>query len=392
MHAEEVRLFPQERSSWGLRNLFAPIGALFMGPSHFYGERRIQVDTTPPGATLDLFYVRASFQKRYEQTHAPATVILPARVDTGPRDSVTIRAFVEGHRIQDVILPVGSRQDEVLIELAPLPNVLEAVGHTYFGGRATLSFLTRQVPVVRLQQRETGFSVVLNETAKSAQVDDALVGIASPLIASVDAQQLGEDLLVQVKYAQSGDAKTLELRSRQGLDQARGLHDFALDLIPPGGDAALVERARAALGRVEPRDVAGCAAVFDEGLRQALDAAALARALAPRGAFVDPYLRAAMKRLGDVSPGGVVTLVDGSRFRSSVPIELAAATTQGSQAQGYLALLRRFVAELVPPPQRRETLRSLVAPELGSGAFAAALESAESRERRCAGVTNGKAG
>ena len=34
----------------------------------------------------------------------------------------------------------------------------------------------------------------------------------------------------------------------------------------------------------------------------------LSRALTPRGAFTDPYLRAAMRRLGEVSPGGVITL------------------------------------------------------------------------------------
>jgi hypothetical protein len=42
--------------------------------------------------------------------------------------------------------------------------------------------------------------------------------------------------------------------------------------------------------------VSGCAARFDESLRESLEPAALARALAPRGSFTDPYLRTAMKR------------------------------------------------------------------------------------------------
>ena len=74
--AETVALIPDKRASWGPTNLFAPITGLFLGgPGYWYSQREIAIDTTPPGAVLDLFYVRRNFQKAYEQADAPVTVI-----------------------------------------------------------------------------------------------------------------------------------------------------------------------------------------------------------------------------------------------------------------------------------------------------------------------------
>jgi hypothetical protein len=91
-----------------------------------------------------------------------------------------------------------------------------------------------------------------------------------------------------------------------------------------------------------------------------------------------------MKRLAEVSPGGRIEMTDGSSY-TGAPLELAAAMSQAAQAKGYLALLRAFVRELEPPPNRVATLRGLVAPELGSAAFAEALAAAERREAGCRG-------
>jgi hypothetical protein len=122
---------------------------------------------------------------------------------------------------------------------------------------------------------------------------------------------------------------------------------------------------------------------FDSVLRERLDPADLARALAPSGSFTDPYLRAAMRRLGEVSEGGRVTLLDGSQYAPSSPLELAAASSQAGQAVGYLALLRRFVELLEPEPQRAVALRSLVAPAMGAAEFEEALAGARAAERAC---------
>ena len=88
-----------------------------------------------------------------------------------------------------------------------------------------------------------------------------------------------------------------------------------------------------------------------------------------------------------MSPGGAIRMLDGSRFRSDVPIELMAAATQPGQAIGYLSLLRRFVAELEPPPHRRQTLRGLIAPELSPASFDVIANAAENRERSCGGAS-----
>jgi hypothetical protein len=58
---ERVELIPDEKAGWSPSHLFS-----FMRGG-YYSNRTLHVETSPPGAKLDLFYVRASFQKRYEQ-------------------------------------------------------------------------------------------------------------------------------------------------------------------------------------------------------------------------------------------------------------------------------------------------------------------------------------
>jgi hypothetical protein len=373
---ETVVLKPDRKASWRPSNMFA-----FLRPGHNYGERSIEIETTPSGATIDLFYIRANFQKRYEQVESPAKVILPNRAEAGPRDAVTIRAFAEGYRQKEVSLRVASKQDKVLIELDPLPNNLVAVSHTYFAGRASLAFLTEEPLTVRIQNQGPGFNVILAETAKGPQLGDSLDGIRSPLIDTVESLQLGEDLLVRVKTPP--DRAEIQLRARQSREELRDLYVYSVDMIPGGGGAELVTRARQTLAGIAAGDVSGCAAIFDAKLRGALDPAALSRALAPRGAFTDPYLRAAMKRLGEVSPGRRIAMIDGSTFNPANPIELAAAMSQPAEARGYLALLRTFVSEFESGEHYGETLRSLLAPEIGATRFDEILGQAKAAERSC---------
>jgi hypothetical protein len=378
--AEVVQLVPEDRASWRARNIFA-----WVRPGHFYGARRIDVETSPPGATLDLFYVRSNFQKLYEQTTAPATVILPKRVEAGPRDAVTIRAFLPGFRQRETSVRVASSQDRVLLELDPLPNALRAVAHTYFAGRTSLTLLTDELPTVRVQERDEGFHLILAETALDPEAQRSLDGLRSPVVGGVEALQVGEDLLVQVALSPAAREDSLQIRSRQAHDPIRDVYRYAIDLVPADSGAAAVEDARAALTRLTSADVTGCAERFDEALRGALDAETLSRALAPSGAFTDPFLRAAMKRLGEVSPGGAVVLEDGTRLDTRSPLELTAATGQAAQARGFLALLRAFVRELEPGEGAREGLRSLIAPEMSPAEFAKTLAQAEALESACRG-------
>jgi hypothetical protein len=98
-------------------------------------------------------------------------------------------------------------------------------------------------------------------------------------------------------------------------------------------------------------------------------------------------VRAALRRLGEVSAGGVIRMEDGSAFRPGVPIELAAAGSQAVSAKGFLALLHAWVRILEPPEYRTEALRSLVAPEMDRAAFAKALAAANAAS--CGGTTAG---
>ena len=374
--AETVVLRPDSPSSWRPSRMFA-----FLRPGHNYGERSVEIETTPSGATIDLFYIRANFQKRYEQTESPARVILPNRAEAGPRDAVTIRAFSEGYRQKEVSIRVASKQDKVLIDLDPLPNSLVAVSHTYFAGRASLAFLTKEPLTVRIQNQGPSFNVILAETARGLELGDSLDGIRSPLIDGVESLQLGEDLLVQVKSPPG--QQDAQLRARQSREELRDLYVYSIDMIPADGGVESVRRARQTLAGITAEDVSGCAATFDASLRSSLDQAALSRALAPRGAFTDPYLRAAMKRLGEVSHGGRIVLIDGSAFNAANPIELAAAMGQPAEARGYLALLRAFVNDFEAGEHCGETLRSLLAPEIGATRFSEILREAEAAERSC---------
>jgi len=379
--AEHVELKPPEAAGWSPTAIFG----FLHGPS-YYGDRTLQIDTQPPGATLDLSYVRASFQKLYKQTTAPATVELPSRNEAGPRDSVTIRAFLPGYRLETVQVPVRSSQDKVLIEFSPLPNALAGVSHTYFAGRAGLALLLKQPATVRVQNAERGFTVVLGQTAELPAARAVLAGIKSPFVEHVDSTQLGEDLLVHVQLAPGFDKDKLALRSLESEDSIRGLHRYTIDMSPRDQAAAGMERAREALGRIGTADVTGCAAVFDDVLRNRLDREALARALSPRGDFTDPYVRSALRRLGEVSPGGAIQVEGGARYRASVPLELSAAAGEAATAKGFLALLREWARLVESEPFRGEALRSLVAPEMDPQAFAEALAGAEGAERRCRGT------
>ena len=373
---ETINLAPEDRADWTPGNLFS-----WLRPGHNYEDRFIRVKTVPEGALVDLFYIRSNFQKRYEQGESPLRVNLPQRIHAGPRDAVMIRAFLEGYRQKEVNVRVSSDVDNLVLELEPLPNELVAASHVYLAGRSSLSFLTKEALTVRVQNRSDGFNVVLAETSRGSEAGDTLDQVRSPLLKKVEALQLGEDLLVQVRSRKEGGK--FQLRSRQAQDPLRDLFVYTVDMVPEDGGADAVKSARAALASVTSADVSGCAARFDGSLRGVLDSSQLSRALAPKGAFTDPYLRAAMKRLGEVSPGGVITMMDGSKFNPASSIELAAAMSQPGEAKGFLALLRSFVDRVESGDHRVQTLQGIVAPELSASKFKAALDQAQSTERGC---------
>jgi hypothetical protein len=383
---EVLDMSPEVPPTWSFRYLAAPVISLFRGPAYMYKERRVRIDTTPAGGWVDLFYVRSGFQKRFEQAEAPVVVILPSRLQAGPRDTFKIRAFAEGYQQKSVVYRVSEDFDEVNLDLSPLPNLLDGLSHRYFAGRSSISFLTREALTFRLQEAEDGFAVILTQTAMSEEARHAVETLRSPLIEESYGQQLGEDLMVKVVMKPRARGGAVELRSRQSYIVPRDLHVFTIDVVPADSAAEAVADALAALASLSPSDVSGCTLAFDDSLRASLDDGELARALRPQGEFTDRYLRAAMRRLGEISVDGVVDFTDGMQLRPQTTIELEMAINNASHARGYLALLRSFVGRLEGESgDPREALRSLLAPEMPADRFDGQLESAESAEARCAG-------
>ncbi len=379
-----VELIPNERASWSPTSLLSPLTSIFRGgPGHWYSPREIVVRTTPPGAALDFFYVRRSFQKGFEQGDAPCKVVLPSPYEAGPHDTLKVRAFYDGYQQKEVSLKVRGREKELLIELEPLANSLVAVTHLYFADRASIGFLTKEHATFRVQEAPLGYSLILVETGITPEAAESLEAAHDALVARLGPQQLGQDLVVRVQLTEPAREDGVELRQRQSYDAVRRLHRFTLDVAPRHPSASSVRRAHGALARIRSDHVSGCALRYENAVREELDPAGLARALTPSGSFTDPYLRAAMRRLGAVSPGAVVVLADGTSYRTDVPLELSAASSQASEVRGYLALLRRFVTELEAEPYRRETLRGLLAPEVGPSDFEAIVDAGEAAERQC---------
>jgi len=379
---EVVELIPVQRASWSVGSLFAPLTGLFRGGTgYWYDPREIAIDTTPSGAFIDLFYVRGNFQKAYEQAESPVRVILPPRIEATDRDSLMIRVMADGYQSKDVHVKIRSGTEKLEVDLEPLANTLAHINHFYLAGRGTLTFLTEESLNFRNQKAESGFSVVLTETACSDGAKDGISSMRSPLIDSLRKQQLGQDLVVQIALSEM--ARDYEVRSRQNYDPIRRLHSFTLDLVPPNGGADEIKRSRDTLASIRSSDVMGCAEFFDRVIQEELDPEKLARALTPKDRFMDRYVRATIKRLGEVSPDQQVRLVDGSAYDVRVPIELSAATTQASQVVGYMAMLRSFIFNLEAPDYRRPTLKGLIAPEVSSVRFDAVMDRAEASEHKC---------
>lgn len=380
---EVIDMSPEDDPSWSMKNAVTPFKSIFGGSKKYYADRMLLVETTPATGLVDLFYVRSGFQKRFEQAETPVVVQLPPRVKTGPRDSLTVRAFAEGYRQKRVTLKANTKQQKLVIDLEPLPNLLDGVGHRYFAGRASLTFLTKEQLQFRLQEADDGFTVILTETANTKPANAALEGARSPLVEEIYAQQLGEDLVVRVSLSDVALDGKMVPRTRESYEAARDLYAFVIDLTPADGGADAVDRALNGLQLIEPSDVTGCALEFDNSLHETLELGLLNRALTPKGSFTDPYLRAAMRRLGEVSPDGVVRFAGGGQYRPSVPIELDASLSQAGSAHGFLALLRQLVIYVEGESHADETLRSLIAPELEPEVFAGAMKTATGREAAC---------
>jgi len=369
-----VDLVPLERAAWTPKNVLVGVSVAFGGWNYWYAERTIEVETVPPDAGLGLYYLRQNFQKRFERADAPATVRLPARADTTGKDAVRIHATANGYLAKDVSFASRDVPQRVTITLSALPNSLVFLGQTSFAGRTTLTLRTTEQPEVRLTKtsRSSGFTIALTRTALKLE---GTVSGSGARLRSIDATQIGEDVVVRVET----DGPEVEVRSKQSFDPVSSQYVSVFDLVRAGATAPSDAEIRARFAGVPFAPSAGCDARYAEALRARLGDAAIADALRPSGGLTDLYRREAMLRLGRFQEGTVRTEA-GETLHTGSSLELALALQSAATVEGYLALLGALARS---EPQPADALRSLVAPQLSAAEFAPAYEAAESARAGC---------
>ena len=381
---EAIDLALPEATAWSIASILAPASAVIPSARRYwYAPRVIEIETTPPGASLDLFYLRDNLQQRLAHAQAPARVQLPPRAAARSSDVLVVRALLDGYRETEKRVAVRGKQSRIPLDLEPLPNALERVALSYFDGRASVELATREKPAFRVSLSERGLRVELRETAlPSHGTESWLVGSASSLIDAIEIQAIGSDLVISAALTASGPAGASELpRTCEAFDPVRRRHILRLDL--DRERSSVPAPVTAVLARVSRRRVTGCAGEYDRSLRAALDRDAPSLRDTTderRRAFV----LAAIERLGEISAGAAIQMTDGRALRVDRPVEMSAAAVEPREALGFLAVLRAGIEDLEAPPDRRAALQSLLAPDLPASAFGAALDRAETREAACA--------
>ena len=354
--------------------MFIGLSGAFGGWSYWYGERTVEVETAPPDAELGLYYLRQNFQKRFVRSHAPATVRLPPRVDTTPKDAVRIHVTANGYLAKDVSFASREIASRVTITLSALPNSLVFLGQTSFAGRTTITLRTTEQPEVRLTKssRNNGFTIALTKTALKL---DAPASGSGARLKSLDATQIAEDAVVRVET----DAPDVEVRSKQSFDPISSQYVSVFDLVRPGAIAPSEAEIRSRLESVSFTPNTDCDARYAAALRARIGDAAIADALRPSGGITDLYRREAMLRLGRFREGSVKTEA-GETLHTGSSLELALALQSAATVEGYLPLLGALARSEQTPA---DALRSLVAPQLSAADFAPVYDAVEATRAGC---------
>jgi len=370
----QVDLIPTERAAWSPKNLGIGVTSMLGGWNYWYTVREISVETVPTNADLRLYYIRSNFQKRFEQSHTPALVKIPPRVDMTYKDAVKFHAIADGYLAQEVSYDAQKVPDHVVLQLQVLPNSLVSLSHTELAGRTSLTMRTTEQPDVRMSKNTSlkGFQIALTKTAvKLAGKPPAGGGHVTGLAAI----QLGEDAVVRVET----DAGDLEVRSRQSFDAVQSQYVYVFDIVPPGTAAPSDGQVRARLDALGFTPDANCDDRFAAVLREKLGDAALTDAFRPSGELTDMYQREAMLRLGRYHEGTVKTDT-GETLRTGSSLELALAMQSAARVKGYLALLAALAQS---EPQPADALRTLIAPTLSPADFSPVYDAGQAARRDC---------
>jgi hypothetical protein len=365
---DEVQLIPHDPAGFGLRNVGAAVTSIFGAWNYWYAENVVLIDTAPSDAQVDLFYIRANFQKLYSRERSPIRVHLPSRVHATPRDALIIRATANGYRSQEQSFKIGKAPEKLVMTLEPLPNALVLLSHTHLGARTSLTLRMTEKAEFRVMKGRgfPGFSLVLAETASRLEPSPHAAG---GLLHGVEVTQIGEDLIVRVETL---DPK-VETRSKATYDAIREEHVLVLDLTEPGVPRQSSTTIRREIARADYTPGDPCDERFERSLREAFGPETLARAFRSSGTYADLYRREAMLARGRLDHGEVRTL-SGERFRTGSALELEVALQSGPLVEGYLALLGAYARTQDDPTT---VLRSLIAPEADAETFDPLYEVAE---------------
>lgn len=370
----EIEFFPPDTGQWGIRNIGAGVTSVLGLWGYWYSNLKTVVETVPSDATVELFYIRANFQKNFTRVSPPIRVILPPRIKTTPKDALTIRVASPGYKGREITFDVEDIPKKILLELAPLPNSLTFLGHTHLARRTTLTLRTTKEPQFRvIQSRDVpGFTLALTETADQVDGDAKLSG---GQVESVEVAQVGEDLLLKVNT----QTKDVDVRSKTRYDPIRKEHIFLLDLVPKGARAPSFDQVRKQLERVSFPAAGPCRDSYETEIRDSLDPEAVARAHRASGSIADLYRRETMKRVGRIERGTVHTTT-GETLRTGNPLELELAMQSAGNVEGYIAFLGALARSQPDPPL---ALRSLLAPEQSAEEFEPIYRKAEATRGSC---------
>ncbi len=370
----QVDLIPTERAAWSPKNLGIGVTSMLGGWNYWYTVREISVETVPTNADLRLYYIRSNFQKRFEQSHTPALVKIPPRVDMTYKDAVKFHAIADGYLAQEVSYDAQKVPDHVVLQLQVLPNSLVSLSHTELAGRTSLTMRTTEQPDVRMSKNTSlkGFQIALTKTAVKLAGKPPTGGGHVTGLAAI---QLGEDAIVRVET----DAGDLEVRSRQSFDAVQSQYVYVFDIVPPGTAAPSDGQVRARLDALGFTPDANCDDRFAAVLREKLGDAALTDAFRPSGELTDMYQREAMLRLGRYHEGTVKTDT-GETLRTGSSLELALAMQSAARVKGYLALLAALAQS---EPQPADALRTLIAPTLSPADFSPVYDAGQAARRDC---------
>ena len=362
------------------REAKVPLVLSVLRPFHYYADRHLTVDSSPPGAELDIAYLRRGSQLLYKRGRAPVELQLPTRLQSAPSDRLLIRGFLPGHERTRRSLAVLEAEEELLLELPPLQNQLVGVAHGSIAGRAVLELRTAELPTVRVADDEKGWTVVLVQTGLRPPVARALGAVRDPAL-NVHGRQLGDDLVVRID---APDPTRFALRQTVLQDPSRGETRTRLQIEGPGAPGR-AERVLAAIASTDPPPTRPCSRAFEEALRIGLREFGTRM---PFGRDDHPYratLRAALRRLAATHDGDLTT-VSGDRLTTNSALEFELAWSRSEEIAGYLVWLRELARSIAPEDDGLLAFRSLVAADADPDTFDGVLTAARASAERCRAV------